>query len=393
MITDIIGHQSALVILKRAVLSGRIPNAYLFVGQTSVGKTFTALQLAKVLNCERNADAQSPDTLDCCDECDNCRAINQHNHPDFMLVRPRISVKSDEGIVDDGGEEDDSDEGPQVIEIAGSLVTTGQIEALISHASLKRVRGRRKVYLITAAETMNAEAENRLLKTLEEPPSDTLLILTSSNLGALLPPTISRCQTINFEAVPPAEAEAALRQRFPDYPPDQLHSLVALSGGRVGWAITMLQHPEVLQIRSSLLDLCASLPQRGMVECLRQGEALLAAAELWWLASMDRDLAEKALKARRDRVLRTRMHDILDVLISWFRDLMVVHADPDSGQVINRDRVDDLRRIAPGCQVEKCRRACLYLEDMKRQLRQNVNLRLAAEIVALRLITASAKAA
>jgi DNA polymerase-3 subunit delta' len=389
MFTDIIGHQSAVTILKRAILSGRIPNAYLFVGQANVGKTFTALQLAKALNCERNAEATSPEALDCCDECDNCRAITAGSHPDFMLIRPRISVKSEEEIVDEGDEGDDSDTGPQVIEIDGSLVTTGQIEALISHASLKRVRGRRKVYLITSAETMNKEAENRLLKTLEEPPADTLLILTSANLGALLPTTISRCQTISFEAVPPAEAEAALRQRFPDCTPEQLHSVAALSGGRVGWAITMLQHPEVLGIRDSLLDLCASLPQRGTVECLRQGEALVDAAERWWLASVERDVAEKALKARRDRVLRTRMHDVLDVLISWCRDLMVVHADPDSAQVINRDRLDQLRRLAPGCRVDKCCMACAYLEDMKRQLRQNVNLRLAAEIMALRLITAT----
>ena len=100
-----------------------------------------------------------------------------------------------------------------------------------------------------------------------------------------------------------------------------------------------------------------------------------------------------ALKARRDRVLRTRMHEVLEVLISWFRDLIVVHADPNSAQVTNRDRLDDLRRLAPDYQVEMCRRVCAYLEDTKQQLRQNVNLRLTAEVVALRLITASTKAA
>lgn len=389
MFTDIIGHQSAVTILKRAIMAGRIPNAYLFVGQANVGKTFTALQLAKVLNCERNADVRTMEGLDCCDACENCRATDAGTHPDFMLIRPRISVKSEEEIVDEGVEDENGEEGPQVIEIDGSLVTTGQIEALISHASLKRVRGRRKVYIITSAETMNLEAENRLLKTLEEPPGGTLLILTSANLGALLPTTISRCQTITFEAVPPAEAEAALRQRFPDCTPEQRHSVVALSGGRVGWAITMLQHPEVLQIRESLLDWCSGLPHRGTVECLRQGEGLVDAAERWWLASVEREVAEKALKARRDRVLRTRMHDVLDVLISWCRDLMVVHADPASAQVINRDRLAELRRLAPGCRVDKCCVACAYLEDMKRQLRQNVNLRLAAEIMALRLITAT----
>lgn len=393
MFTDIIGHQSALTILKRAILSGRIPNAYLFVGPANVGKTFTALQLAKALNCERNASPPSVDELDCCDECDNCRAINQQNHPDLMVLRPLVSTKGDDEMPEETEEAPDEDEAPAFIEIEGSMIRTWQVTRLIEHSYVKRVRGRRKVYLITSAETMNDEAENRLLKTLEEPPADTVLILTSSNLGALLPTTISRCQIVNFEAVPTPAATAALQQRFADLPAAQVQSLIALSGGRVGWAISMLQHPEVVEIRNRLLDLCVSLPQTGMVECLRRGEQLIDAAEQWWLASVEGELAEKALKARRDRVLRTRMYDVIEVLISWFRDLIVVHADPDSAHVINRDRLDDLRLLAPAYQVDKCRRVCAYLEDTKRQLRQNTNLRVTAEVVALRLITASTKAA
>jgi len=239
---------------------------------------------------------------------------------------------------------------------------------------------------------MNAEAENRLLKTLEEPPPNTLLIVTSNNLASLLPTTVSRCQTVNFGPVPAAEAEQRLQERFPQAPPEQVRSIVALSGGRVGWAINMLEHPEVLQIRNDLLTLCAGAPGRAMVECLRGGEQLIDAAERWWLMSVDPEVGERALKARRDRVLRTTMRDVLEVLISWFRDLIVVQADPTSPALINRDRLDELQRVAPRYPVEMCRRVCIYLEDMKRQLRQNANLRLAAEVSALRMITAATKA-
>ncbi|MCE5239597.1 DNA polymerase III subunit [bacterium] len=389
MFADIIGHEGPIRILKRAAFSGRVPNAYLFVGQPHVGRRTVALQLAKALNCERRTQFASADELDCCDECDNCRAFDRERHPDLMVVRPTLSLKGDDDLMQEAEENGEGEQAPDFIEIEGAMIRTGQIEALIEHTYLKRVQARHKIYLVISAETMNEAAQNRLLKTLEEPPPNTLLILTSANLGALLPTTISRCSVVNFEGVPSAEGEARLQERRPDMAPEQLHSLVALSGGRVGWAISMLQHPEVLQIRGDLLDLCVALPQTSMLECLRRGEQLMDAAERWWVATVEGEVGERALKARRDRVLRTRMREVLDVLVSWFRDLIVAHGDPDSPHLINRDRRDDLRRLAPGYQVEKCRRVCAYLEDMKAQLRQNANLRLATEIMALRLISAT----
>jgi DNA polymerase-3 subunit delta' len=389
MFSDIIGHEGPIRLLKRAAASGRIPNAFLFVGPPHVGRRTVALQLAKALNCERNPSFASGEAVECCDECDNCRAFNVEHHPDLMVVRPTLSLKGDDDVLVEAEDGGDGEEAPDFIEIEGSIIRTGQIEALIEHTFLKRVQARYKVYLVIAAETMNEAAQNRLLKTLEEPPPNTLLILTSANLGALLPTTISRCSVINFEGVSATEAEARLRQRYPDVAAEQLHSLVALSGGRVGWAMDMLAHPEVLQIRSDLLDLCVALPGLPMLACLQRGELLVEAAERWWTATVEGEVGERALKSRRDRVLRTRMKEVLDVLISWFRDVIVAHEDPDSPHLVNRDRREDLRRLAPGYQVEKCRRVCAYLEDMKVQLRQNANLRLATEIMALRLISAA----
>ncbi|MBU0611138.1 MAG: hypothetical protein KKI08_24880, partial [Armatimonadetes bacterium] len=235
MFKDIIGHEGPLSLLKRAAFTGRIPNAYLFVGSPHVGRRTAALQLAKALNCERNTSFASADAVDCCDECVNCRAFNQERHPDLMIVRPLVSLKgAEDDLVVESDEAGEGDEAPEFIEIEGSMIRTGQIEALIEHSFLKRVQGRHKVYLVISAETMNEAAQNRLLKTLEEPPPNTLLILTSANLGALLPTTISRCSVVNFEGVPAATAEARLQALHPDVPTEQLHSLVSLSGGRVG---------------------------------------------------------------------------------------------------------------------------------------------------------------
>lgn len=385
MLKDIIGQQAPLKVLRRAIYSGRVAHAYLFAGPPNIGKTLVALWFAKTLNCERNTVFASPEEVDCCDECDTCRRFDRGVHPDFMLVRPERSVKVDS---DDAG--DDAEGEADTLEIEGSIITTGQVERLVEHSYLRAMQSRRKVYLITNAETMNKEAENRLLKTLEEPPPGTVLMLTCANLSGLLPTTISRCQLLNFRPVPAAEAEERLQERYSSLDPEQIHSLAALSGGRIGWAINMLQHPEVLATRTKLLDLCVRLPQMPMVQCLQTGEKLIQAAEDWWLATADPEVGEKALKSSRDRILRTRLIDVLDVLVTWFRDLVLVHADPQSAQVINRDRIADLQRLAPTIDPDTCRRACLYLEDMKQQLRRNANVRLACEMMALRLITASA---
>lgn len=383
MLKDIIGQHAPIHVLRRAIYSGRVAHAYLFAGPPNVGKTLTALWLAKTLNCERNVGFASAEEVDCCDECDTCRRFERLVHPDLMLLRPEKSVK----VGDDG---DDAEGEADVLEIEGSLITTGQVERLVEHSYLRAMQSRRKIYIITSAETMNKEAENRLLKTLEEPPPGTVLILTAANLSGLLPTTISRCQLLNFRPVPAGEAEECLRQRYPQVAPEQVHSLVALSGGRIGWAVSMLEHPEVLRVRADLLDLCLRMPSMPMVQCLQTGQRLVDTAERWWLATADPEIAEKALKSSRDRILRTRLIDVLDVLITWFRDLLLVHSDPNASQIINRDRLADLQRLAPTVNPETCRKACLYLEDMKQQLRRNANVRLACEMMALRLITASA---
>ncbi|MEI6500680.1 MAG: DNA polymerase III subunit delta', partial [Armatimonadota bacterium] len=168
MLKDIIGQQAPLHVLRHAIFSGRVPHAYLFAGPPNIGKTLVALWLAKTLNCERNTVFASPEDVDCCDECDTCRRFERLVHPDLMLVRPEKSVKVD---ADDAGEESDGE--PDSLEIEGSMITTGQVERLVEHSYLRAMQCRRKIYLITNAETMNKEAENRLLKTLEEPPPGT----------------------------------------------------------------------------------------------------------------------------------------------------------------------------------------------------------------------------
>ena len=369
---DIAGHQGTLQVLKRAALTSRVPHGYLFVGPPNVGKTLVAVEFAKALNCELLTDPQSLGDIEPCDQCSACVRIDKGIHPDFRMLQPTTRLEADE--VD------------EMVQMEGAIIRIEQVRKLIESASLKTSQARRRVFIITGAETMNVPAANAFLKTLEEPPGDTTLILTTSRPSDLLPTIVSRCQVLHFHPVPADIAREFLVARYPDTPPEQMDSILAMAGGRIGWAIKLLQQPGALQIRSDLLDLCAELADAEWVECLRAGEVLVDAAERWWLAGNEAEMAEKALKASRDRVLRTSMSDILDVLATWFRDLLLLSSEPEAGGIINMDRADQLRLLAPRYQPRKCQAACTHLQTMHAQLRQNANLRLAAENLALRLI-------
>jgi DNA polymerase-3 subunit delta' len=159
---DIIGQDKAISILVRSMQRGRIASSYLFAGEPGIGKKYTAITMAKALNC-----LTSPD--DACDDCPSCRKIDSGTHPDFLLISPE-----------------------------SGQIRIEEIRAIDEMLSLKAFEGRYKVVIVDDADTMNQYAANAFLKTLEEPPEASLIILVSSN-PARLPDTIrSRCSRINF---------------------------------------------------------------------------------------------------------------------------------------------------------------------------------------------------
>jgi len=159
---NIIGQDKAINILERTIQRGRMASSYLFAGEPGIGKKCTAVTLAKALNC-----LTSPG--DACDECPSCRKIDSGIHPDFLLISPE-----------------------------SGQIRVEEIRAIDEMLSLKAFEGRYKVVIVDDADTMNQYAANAFLKTLEEPPQESLIILVSSNPGRL-PDTIrSRCSRINF---------------------------------------------------------------------------------------------------------------------------------------------------------------------------------------------------
>ncbi len=236
---DVIGQDKAISILLRTLSRDRIPSAYLFSGEAGIGKRFTALNLAKAINCLNQVDsrqssvasqkdsAESAEVLrtidyrliDCCDECPSCKKIDSGTHPDFMMISP------------EKGE-----------------IRVGEIRAVEEALSLKPFEGRKKIIIVDDADAMNQSAANAFLKTLEEPPDESLLILVAANPDRL-PETIrSRCSRVSFAPLSPLSCEkvimaAAEGQSEPCAKKrvegaDRIPVLVRLSIGRPGLAVS-----------------------------------------------------------------------------------------------------------------------------------------------------------
>jgi DNA polymerase-3 subunit delta' len=223
------------------------------------------------------------------------------------------------------------------------------------------MEGRWKVVVIAGAERMTDEAANALLKTLEEPPAHVVLILTATDAGLLLPTIVSRCQVVALSTLSRVQVETALREQR-GAEPAQAHLLAALSGGRLGWAVAALQDPAILAEREANLRMLAQALDEG------RAQRLALAGEL-----------AEGFTQRRVEVLT-----MLQAWLNWARDLWLVSLGC-SEQVVNIDQETSLRSRAQRVSAEGAQALVQAIRETQRQLDQNVNPRLALEVLMLKM--------
>ena len=184
----------------------------------------------------------------------------------------------------------------------------------------------------------------------------------------------------------------ALQAQFAANDPEQVAAIVAASAGRFGWAQRMLSRPPLLTHRNELLDVLARLPACQLFEGMRIAEELIDLAAGWFLdayepGSRAAEAARRLLKSNRDQILRTVMIQLLDIMLSWWRDLtLLVSAGPASA-VMNCDRLADLTELARRYRAGDCRRALRWLDEARGHFQGNANLRLTTELLVLKLIS------
>jgi DNA polymerase-3 subunit delta' len=321
MAWQIVGHDWAVALLQQGLAGGRVAHAILFTGPPQIGKTRLALALGQALNCRQPAPP--------CGQCASCVKIQQGVHPDVRVI---------EGEGAAGGFKID------------------QVRALQREAILTPYEGRYRVFVLRRMDLASTEAANSLLKTLEEPPANVVLVLTAVHAEGLPATVVSRCQRLDLRPAARHVVEAFLVGR--GVPAEKARLLARLSGGRVGWAVDATRDEQLLQQRQGRLD------------------------QLLELLSADRvERFEFAQRASQDPLVgRT----LLELWTVWWRDLLLMQ-DQGSGYLINMDRRDELEWLAGQSTLPEVWTALNALQEAAAQLEDNVNARLAWEGLLLQL--------
>jgi DNA polymerase-3 subunit delta' len=319
----IAGHEWAVGFLRRAVESGSVSHAYLFTGPPGVGKTALARALAAALLCQ--GEGTTP-----CGACRACRLVASGNHPDLHVVES---------------------------ERVGASLKIEQVRDLQRQLVLTPVEACWRVAILRRFEEATTSAANALLKTLEEPPSYVVLVVLAEDADQLLPTIVSRCQQVPLRPLPVAQVAQALVERW-DAEPQQAELLAHLSGGRLGWAVRMLEDDAALQRRAQRLDDLDGLLTAPAVERFRYAERLA-----------------------RDPVAT---QETLDLWSGWWRDVLLMAAEAEA-PLTNVDREDTLRDHARRFGVERSTTMIAALRSTAHRLKRNANPRLTLEVLMLDL--------
>ncbi|MBN1679726.1 MAG: DNA polymerase III subunit delta' [Anaerolineae bacterium] len=315
----VIGHEWAISHLERAIRHDRMRHAYLITGPDQIGKTTLARTFASALNCT----GDSPP----CGECRACKLIAKNSHPDVTIV---------EG------------------ENSGTLKIE-QVRTLQQTLALRPYEVHYRVAILRQFHNANPAAANALLKTLEEPPSRVVLILTARSSDTLLPTIVSRCQPIHLRPLPIETVREALEWHW-NADQVQAKTLAQLSGGRIGWAIRAIENPGELEQRDEALD---------VLEKLLLGKRL------------DRFAIAEKLATDKPALIT-----LLEVWMSYWRDVTLV-ANGSRAPITNYDRLAGIQDLAKLAGAERAEHALHATGNTLGSLGRNVNTRLALEVLML----------
>ena len=359
--TTIIGHELSVQRLRAAISNKAVSHAYLFAGPSGVGKTTTALAFAGAINCENSRSSPGME-IDSCGICRSCRTIDAGSHPDVHIVQPLMG-----GPEAEGGDRRPSAE-----------IRIDQARELIRKLSLSPSMGRRKIFIVSPGDSMNSQAQNALLKSLEEPPAFSTLILCAESAESMLTTIRSRCQVIPFGLTQPAVIQRCLCERF-QLSDAEVKTVAAWSQGRVGRALRMAGAPDWRAARTRLMDQLEAAIKGGPLQALQSALPLRDAAQKLPV-TMDGGAGEGLVSEKIAPKLQ--MQALLEEMANLMRDLVIVKSvgiEAAEDLLINLDRKDSLAAFANRHRESLLRSsldAVLTAQDL---FRRNVNPQLLLE--------------
>lgn len=315
--SELIGHSNQIETLRRALLNDRLHHAYLFLGPDGVGKRTLAMALAQAIHC---SELQG----DYCGRCVNCASIIHGNHADVRFIGPLLGKKE---------------------------IAIQQIRELERELRFRSFGGKQKIAIVDPVTLMNAAAQNALLKTLEEPPAKSLIILIAPNGGGLLPTVRSRCLRLSFAPLPCAEVAAFLQAKH-RVKAEEAAFLAAMATGSIGVALSLDQEG-LIEKRKTWTEMLGSLKPGDY-------QAAVVTAE--------------ALAATRNGAL-----EFFKWAESWYRDLLVYRVTRKSEELVNLDMLAQIEQQAAASKVENSLAAMAGIADAAAGIQRNLNRRMVLE--------------
>lgn len=362
--SQIVGHETALRLLRRAVVTGDVAHAYFLTGMAGVGKHSVAHAFAAALACL----TPTPDG-EACGECESCRRLIREVHPEIHTIAP-YSEQTLIWQLWDGHNVPREAKAHQV----------GVIGRTIRFAP---TFGRRIVYLFTRAETLTEAAANSLLKTLEEPPSYVVFLLLAPTPEEVIQTIRSRCQWVPLH---PVDAETIARWLVEQHrvAPPQARRCALLSQGCPGRAWSLATQPQALTLWDALSDLAYAIS-----DAPSPAAALQLAERLRSLATVD--IAEGEVPAsggagKGKTPTRGGLLLAMDALGVWFRDALWIACGGDPRRLVYQGDEERLSRAANHMGVARLMHALNTVLDMRRAVEGNANIQMATEVLMMRLL-------
>ena len=319
--SDIWGNARLVTHLYRALQENKVSHACLFTGRKGMGKKMLAHTFAMALECE--GEGEKP-----CGHCASCSAFLSGTHPDILTVRP---TKKTLGVDD-------------------------VREQILEDIPLKQYRYRYKIYLVEQADTMTVQAQNALLKILEEPPSYGIFLLMAERVEGFLPTVLSRTVVLQMQPVPAHEIEKYLQtKKMLSQAEAAVYSTYAQ--GSIGQALSLLEDVDFHKMRQDILDKLERLPKTPLAEVL-----------LW---------------AKELEVYKNDLR-FLDIMLLWYRDILAAECTHKPSFIIQKDIQEEILEHT-GTEAADAARQADAIANARRRLTQNANFRLTMEVMLMQL--------
>ena len=319
---DVVGHKDILKYISSAVENNRVSHAYILNGERGSGKKMLANLFAMTLLCETGDNEP-------CGKCHSCKQAESGNHPDIIRV---THEKPNSISVDD-------------------------IRTQVNNTvDIKPYQGPYKVYIIPQADMMTPQAQNAILKTIEEPPSDAVFLLLTENAETLLPTINSRCVLLKLRNIKDTLIKKYLMENLeiPDYKADMC---TAFAQGNMGRAIMLANSDHFNEIREEAVQLLKHISEM--------------------------ELNEIVAAVKNISVYKLEITDYLDIIMIWYRDVLLYKATKEIDKVVFKDQLQSIKEQARKSSYEGIELILESLEKAKARLKANVNFDLVMELLFL----------